>query len=138
MTRPKSGGGSSPEDLSLEEEKEQVDLYEVFGIPRDASQDKIKRAYYKLALKYHPDKLVTSTPAEQQSATERFQDSNSPNDIFDVIITCEERCFDAVCEEMLSRGGDLSQPVNVINIEIKDNHEEAAVGGRHILQLVNM
>lgn len=31
------------------------DYYEVFGLPRDATQDDIKRAYRKLARKYHPD-----------------------------------------------------------------------------------
>lgn len=32
------------------------DLYEVLGVPRDATGSKIKRAYRKLSLKYHPDK----------------------------------------------------------------------------------
>jgi len=31
------------------------DYYEVMGVPRDATQDDIKRAYRKLARKYHPD-----------------------------------------------------------------------------------
>ena len=31
------------------------DYYEVFGIPRAATQDEIKRTYRKLARKYHPD-----------------------------------------------------------------------------------
>ena len=32
------------------------DLYATLGVPRDASQDDIKKAHRKLALKYHPDK----------------------------------------------------------------------------------
>ncbi|MBX3044978.1 MAG: DnaJ domain-containing protein [Candidatus Kapabacteria bacterium] len=32
-----------------------IDYYKVLGIPRTASADDVKRAYYKLARKYHPD-----------------------------------------------------------------------------------
>ena len=32
--------------------------------------------------------------------------------------------------ELAQRGGDFNRPVHVINVEIKDNHEDAQIGGR--------
>lgn len=32
------------------------DYYDILGVPKDANERQIKKAFHKLAMKYHPDK----------------------------------------------------------------------------------
>jgi len=56
------------EDFDPSSSSTEKSLYEVIGVEKTASQQEIKKAYYKLALQLHPDK----NPGDEE-AKEKFQ-----------------------------------------------------------------
>ena len=56
------------------------DYYEILNVNRDADDDEIKRAYRKLAIKFHPDKNPGNTEAENKfkEATEAYEVLRTP------------------------------------------------------------
>jgi len=74
------------------------DYYEVLGVSKDASADDIKRAYKKLAIKYHPDK----NPGDKE-AENKFKEAA---EAYDVLSDEKKKAqYDRFGHEGLSGGG---------------------------------
>jgi curved DNA-binding protein len=55
---------------------EYKDYYKILGVEKSATQDEIKKAYRKLAMKYHPDRN-----AGNKSAEEKFKEITEANEV---------------------------------------------------------
>ncbi|MEX0780707.1 MAG: molecular chaperone DnaJ [Balneolales bacterium] len=57
------------------------DYYEILGVGRDAGTDEVKKAYRKMAMKYHPDRNKDNPEAEDKfkEAAEAFEVLKDPN-----------------------------------------------------------
>ena len=74
------------------------DFYNILGVSRDASTKQIKKAYRKLAMKYHPDKNPGDSEAE-----EKFKDLGAA---YEVLSDQEKRkIYDERGEEGLKQSG---------------------------------
>lgn len=73
------------------------DYYKILGVSRSASDDELKKAYRKLAIKFHPDKN------KSPDAEEKFKDINLA---YEVLKDPKKRkIYDQVGEEGLKAGG---------------------------------
>ena len=53
-----------------------IDYYNVLGINKNATTDEVRKAYRKLARKYHPDLNPNNKEAEK-----KFQEINEANEV---------------------------------------------------------
>src|SRR5437660_2683969 len=74
------------------------DYYEVLGVQRNVSEEEVKRAYRKLAVKYHPDKNP-----DDQHAEEKFKEIG---EAYDVLMDPEKRsAYDRFGHAAFAQGG---------------------------------
>jgi len=74
------------------------DYYEVLGVGRDTSEEEIKRAYRKLAVKFHPDKNPDNPHAE-----EKFKELG---EAYDVLMDADKRAaYDRFGHAAFEQGG---------------------------------
>ena len=74
------------------------DFYKILGVERDADERALKKAYMKLAVKFHPDK----NPGDEEAANKFKEISHA----YDVLSDKEKRStYDRYGEEGLQGGG---------------------------------
>src|SRR5947207_6805556 len=74
------------------------DYYEVLSVAREASEEEVKRAYRKLAVKFHPDKNPNDPHAE-----EKFKELG---EAYDVLIDADKRAaYDRFGHAAFEQGG---------------------------------
>ncbi|CAL8465417.1 g4953 [Coccomyxa elongata] len=82
-----------------EDERMGKDYYAILGVPKDADEETLKKAYRKLAVKYHPDKNRDNVEA----ATAKFKEVG---EAYDVLSDKQKReIYDRYGEEGLKMGG---------------------------------
>lgn len=62
--------------------------YKILEITSDATNEEVKKAYRKMAVKYHPDKVATLGPDVQKAAEEKFKEVQQAYEAI-----CRERCM---------------------------------------------
>ncbi len=97
------------------------DLYSVLGIAKNAEEDAIKKAFRKLAVKYHPDK----NPGKANE--EKFKEINRAHE---VLSNKEKRTlYDEFGEESLQQGFDAERARMVRNFGARGGGGRARSGG---------
>ncbi|KAF4098444.1 hypothetical protein G5714_020474 [Onychostoma macrolepis] len=111
-TQERAEGSSDDKKSYTEEQRQGVlrikrcrDFYEILGVPKDASDEDLKKAYRKLALRFHPDKNCAP------GATDAFK---AIGNAYAVLSNPEKRQqYDQCGDQALQRHPVILQPSHV-------------------------
>ena len=57
------------------------DYYKILGIDKNATEDEIKKAYRKAAVKWHPDRWTDKSEKERKEAEDKFKEITEANNV---------------------------------------------------------
>jgi len=83
------------------------DFYSILGVSRNADAKELKKAYRKLAMKWHPDKNINN----QKEAQEKFQEISEAYDVLSD--PKKKQIYDQYGEEGLKVGGNPNPGPNI-------------------------
>lgn len=92
-----------------------MDYYKILGLPAVASAADVKKAYHKLALRYHPDKNPNDVQAESKfkQITEAYNFLSNPADklLYDMQYTVQQQNYSSMVREEQKRQEEKKQQV---------------------------
>jgi diphthamide biosynthesis protein 4 len=95
-----------------------LDAYKILALPRDASDDEIRRAYHRLAREHHPDRSTAASAADFDRVQQAWEALREPA----ARQQHDARLRDAELLEAGARG-------RVEDVDLSDMEEEAAATG---------
>ena len=101
------------------------EYYQVLELQNNASDEEVKKAYKKMAVKYHPDKHANSSEQEKKEAEENFK---KIADAYDVL-TNKEKHMPSFAQGNFRRGS--IDPHEIFNQIFKDMNIGRQMNGIH-------
>ena len=100
------------------------DYYEILEVSKTASGDEIKKAFHRLALKYHPDRNPGDKEAESKFKEITHADGHDDGQIYHEAMAQKNLAEDA----QIGQSGDVG-PIGIAGDGYYDNH---FAGGRDL------
>eukprot|EP01132_Coremiostelium_polycephalum_P004706 gene4706-5878_t len=107
-----------------------------FGTPYQSIYDDLKQQNFEL---YTQNGILNMLERniKVKLAPEKWQEEMLAR--FDIVFTFDQRVYDMLIDDVAQRDTNvIISPVHIINLQVKDTHEEATGGANHALQLMNI